>query len=55
MLSLPDDELIVLMNIKLALPHQDIGNRFSVKVTKISQIWRSVFPVIVKCFKNLIA
>ena len=34
-LSLPDHVLIVLMKIKLALLHKDIGNRFNVKAAKI--------------------
>ena len=47
-LSLPDHVLIVLMKIKLALLHQDIGDRFNGKTAKISQIWRAFFPVIAK-------
>ena len=54
-LSLPDHVLIVLMKIKLALLHQDIGYRFNVKAGKISQIWRTFVPVIAKCLKNFIA
>ena len=54
-LSLPDYVLIVLMTIKLALLHKDIGYRFNVKAAKISQIWRTFVPVIAKCLKNFIA
>ena len=53
--SLPGHVLIVLMKIRLALLHQDIGYRFNVKAAKISQIWRTLVPVIVKCLKNFIA
>ena len=41
-LCLPDHVFIVLMKIKLALLHQDIGCRFSVKAAKVSQIWRTL-------------
>ena len=54
-LSLPDHVLIVLMKIKLAFLYQDIGYRFNVKAVKISQIWRTIVPVIAKCLKNFIA
>ena len=54
-LSLPDHALIVLIKIKLALLHKDIGYRFNVKAAKISQIWRTFVPVIAKCLKNFIA
>ena len=45
-LSLPDHVLIVLMKIKLALLHQDIGYRFNVKAAKISQIWGTFIPAL---------
>ena len=54
-LPLPDHVLIVLIQIKLALLHQDIGDRFNMKAAKISQIWRTFVPVNAKCFKNFIA
>ena len=41
-MSRPDHVPIVLMKIKLALLHQDIGYRFSVKAAKISQVWRTL-------------
>ena len=54
-MSRPDHVPIVLMKIKLALLHQDIGYRFNVKAAKLSHIWRTFVPVIAKCLKNFIA
>ena len=54
-MPLPDHVLIVLVKIKLALPHQDIGYRFNVKAAKLSHIWRTFVPAIAKCLKNFIA
>ena len=43
------------MKMKLALLHQDLGDRFIVKAAKISQIWRTFVPVIAKRLKNFVA